>query len=194
MTSSLVFNARYPHTPEQVWQALTHPKALATWLMENNFEPYVGRRFQFKEASLPGLETVIDCEVIALEPPRRLVYTWRTRAMPIPSLVTWMLMPIDGGGTQLQLRHSGLTKAGSALNAVSLIRPRPAQAQQPWHRPLAQLTVPAALPDQVHTERADPCTLLGLTFEVDWQHRLQEALPAALAQLMTASQESVRGI
>ncbi|MEM8809631.1 MAG: SRPBCC domain-containing protein [Cyanobacteria bacterium P01_G01_bin.38] len=183
MTSTLVFNARYPHSPERVWQALTHPHALAAWLMENNFEACVGHRFQFKEPSLPGLETVIDCEVIALEPPTRLVYTWQANGMSVPSVVTWMLMPVDGG-TQLQLCHSGLTAAASPLNAVSLLQRHGSQAQQHWDRPRAQLTVPNFPSRQNTAQSVNPHVLLGINFEDEWAHRLNEALPKVLDQLV----------
>jgi hypothetical protein len=43
--------------------------------MENNFEPCLGDQFQFWDRSLPGLDIAIDCQVIALEAPKRLVYT-----------------------------------------------------------------------------------------------------------------------
>ena len=182
MTSALVFKARYPHAPEQVWRALTHPKALAAWLMDNNFEPRVGHHFQFKEASLPGFETVIDCEVIALEPPTRLVYTWQASGMPIPSLVTWVLTPIEGG-TQLQLHHSGLTSAASSLHPVSLLQKQlHGSVQHQSSSPYALLTVPQV---QVHqlSGAVTPQALLGMAFEDEWNHRLNEVLPRVLSQL-----------
>ena len=44
----------YPYQPQRVWEVLTDSRALAAWLMENNFEPKVGHRFQFKHTALPG--------------------------------------------------------------------------------------------------------------------------------------------
>ena len=187
MTSTLVFKAQYPHAPERVWQALTHPKALATWLMDNNFEPYVGHHFQFKEASLPGLETVIDCEVIALEPPTRLVYTWQASGMPTPSLVTWMLTPIEGG-TQLHLHHSGLTPAASPLNPASLLQKQWSGSQLQSQSPIPQalLTIPSPQAQLDTAGTVLPEALLGMMFEAEWNHRLHEALPRVLTQLMNA--------
>ncbi|MEO0988974.1 MAG: SRPBCC domain-containing protein [Cyanobacteria bacterium J06639_14] len=187
MMSKLVCNARYPHPPERVWQALTHPKALATWMMDNNFEPSVGHRFQFKETSLPGLNTVIDCEVIALEPPRRLVYTWQTEGMPTPSLVTWTLTPIEDG-TQLQMHHSGLTQAAIPLQPTS---PLPQEwhgspEKQVWHQPQVRLAIPPhSLQSQPETAGSvEPHALLQMTFEHEWNHRLNELLPKVLDQLV----------
>ncbi|KAF3889806.1 MULTISPECIES: SRPBCC family protein [Nostocales] len=94
----------YPYPPEKVWQVLTNRRALAAWLMENNFEPRVGHKFQFQDSTLPGLNESIDCEVIELDEPNRLSYTWQDRFMSRPSTVTWILEPQEGG-TQLRLEH-----------------------------------------------------------------------------------------
>ena len=187
MTSALVFKTTYPHAPEQVWQALTHPKALAAWLMDNDFEPSVGHHFQFKDASLPGLETVIDCEVIALEPPTRLVYTWQASSMPTPSLVTWMLIPIEGG-TQLQLHHSGLTTMALPFNPTSMLMQPGHQPQQQGQASNAQalltLSMPQAYPDFASSVTTG--SLLEMVFADEWKHRLHQALPEVLVQLVKA--------
>lgn len=94
----------YPHAPERVWQVLTDRRALAAWMMENNFEPRVGHRFQFYSQPLPGLKTLIQCEVVELEEPTRLVYTWQDASTTQPSLVVWTLTTV-AGGTQLRIKH-----------------------------------------------------------------------------------------
>jgi uncharacterized protein YndB with AHSA1/START domain len=96
----------YPHPPERVWQAIANRRALAAWLMDNDFEPRLGHKFRFQTQPLPGLEGTIHCEVIELEEPRRLSYTWRGGNLSKHSIVTWTLEPVDGG-TQLQLEHKG---------------------------------------------------------------------------------------
>ncbi len=187
MTLALTFEARYPHVPEQVWRALTQPQALATWLMENNFEPYVGHCFQFRETTLPGLEIVIDCQVVALEPPKRLVYTWQTPGMLVPSMVTWTLTPIEGG-TQLRLHHTGLTKAESALHPASFLQK---QRPQPQVHPSSQTTsaLSAMVGDSFRQDSVGAVALEPVSqalFEPDWHHRLTESLPQALAPPVTA--------
>ena len=49
----------YSHPPERVWLLLTNRRALAAWLMENDFEPRVGCKFSFYSQSLPGIDTSI---------------------------------------------------------------------------------------------------------------------------------------
>jgi len=36
-----------PPPPEKVWRALTQDPLIEEWLMQNDFEPVVGRRFNF---------------------------------------------------------------------------------------------------------------------------------------------------
>ena len=51
--AELLFEVTYPHSPERVWRALTDPKALAAWLMPNDFAPVVGHRFTFRAPQAP---------------------------------------------------------------------------------------------------------------------------------------------
>lgn len=198
MTSSLVLNERYPHTPEQVWQALTNPKSLSVWLMDNNFEPCVGHRFQFQGTSLPGmtsgLKAVVNCEVIALEPPSRLVYTWQAPGMSVPSIVTWLLTPIEGG-TQLRLHHSGMNKS-SGVNknrtegVASLLGARSCTPMQTYQYRTQQRQAPSSMLgcSDICLQPIDsvvaPMTFLEMAAEDEWRQRLQEALPCFLNQLV----------
>src|SRR4028119_302929 len=97
----------YPYPPERLWQVLTNRRALAAWLMDNDFEPRVGHKFRFHPDPQQGWEEAIHCEVIELNEPRSLSYTWRGGFMGKSTIVTWTLLPVDGG-TQLQLEHKGL--------------------------------------------------------------------------------------
>jgi uncharacterized protein YndB with AHSA1/START domain len=38
----------YPFPPERVFQSLTDPALLTQWLMENDFQPRLGHKFQFR--------------------------------------------------------------------------------------------------------------------------------------------------
>jgi len=64
----------------------------------------VGRRFQFRADPVPNWNGVIDCEVLAIEPLKRLSYSWGS--MGLESVVLFTLTPADGG-TQLRMEHSG---------------------------------------------------------------------------------------
>ena len=77
MKRDLAFEVVYPHPVERVWRALTDRAALAEWPMANDFEPRVGHRFQFRTRPAPGFDGIVRCEVVTLEEPRRLAYTWQ---------------------------------------------------------------------------------------------------------------------
>jgi uncharacterized protein YndB with AHSA1/START domain len=95
MRRDLHFEIDYPHPPEKVWQALTDPVAIAEWLMPNNFEPQAGHKFQFRTHPAPGFNGIIDSEVVEVDPPRRLVYTWSSGKLN--TLVIWTLQATKNG-------------------------------------------------------------------------------------------------
>ena len=55
MQRDIVHEWFYRHPPEKVWDFLTRPELLATWLMESDISPEVGRQFRFKTKSRPGV-------------------------------------------------------------------------------------------------------------------------------------------
>jgi uncharacterized protein YndB with AHSA1/START domain len=104
MKRDLHFENVYPHPLEQVWAALTDSAALSQWLMPNDFEPRVGHRFRFRTKPAPGFDGIVDCEVLEVEPPHRLVYSWKGGG--VDTLLTWTLRA-DPRGTHLRLDHTG---------------------------------------------------------------------------------------
>ena len=101
---SLVVEREMPHPPGKIWRALTQGALIEEWLMTNDFEPVVGHRFSFRATPAPNWNGVIDCEVLEVEPPARLSYSWGTLGME--SVVAWTLTPSDGG-TYLRMEQSG---------------------------------------------------------------------------------------
>jgi uncharacterized protein YndB with AHSA1/START domain len=98
----VVHEARYPHPPERVWRALTDRAELAVWLMGNDFEAREGARF-FLDSS-PEMEP-FECEVLELDPPRRMRQQWIIRGAP--TTVTYELRA-DGADTVLRVEHDEL--------------------------------------------------------------------------------------
>ncbi len=45
---TLVIEKEFTHPPEKLWRALTQPHLIAEWLMQNDFEPTVGRDFKLR--------------------------------------------------------------------------------------------------------------------------------------------------
>ncbi len=105
-TRSLIVERVFPHPPEKLWRALTESRVLAQWMMNNDFEPEPGRRFQFRADPMPNWNGIVDCEVLVVEPQRRLSYNWGVGSGELQWLVEWTLTPVDGG-THLRMEQSG---------------------------------------------------------------------------------------
>jgi uncharacterized protein YndB with AHSA1/START domain/catechol 2,3-dioxygenase-like lactoylglutathione lyase family enzyme len=113
---AIIHDVVYPHPIERVWRALTTSEALAEWLMPNDFAPEVGHRFTFRTGPEQGWNGVVDCQVMELDPPHRVSYTWRGGILP-ETRVTFTLEPI-GQQTRLRLEHTGFAAGGGAAQTV----------------------------------------------------------------------------
>jgi uncharacterized protein YndB with AHSA1/START domain len=116
-TQSIVVEYALPSAPEKVWRALTEPALLSSWLMENDIRPVVGHHFTFRAQPLAGWDGMVHCEVLEVEPYRRLSYSWRGGSDKVEgyggrlnTVVTWTLTGTESGGTLLRLEHSGFTE------------------------------------------------------------------------------------
>jgi uncharacterized protein YndB with AHSA1/START domain len=109
-TRSIVVERVMPHSPENIWRALTQAPLIEEWLMRNDFQPVVGHRFNFRATPMGGWNGVADCEVLVLEPPRRLAWSQNASgeqaADGLRSVVTWTLTPVEGG-THVRMEHAG---------------------------------------------------------------------------------------
>lgn len=103
----------YPHPPRDVWTAITDTHAIAEWLMPNDFKPAVGHRFTFQTDWNPVCgKVLVECEVLELDPERRMVWTWvrvQKNGTRSPTRLTWTLTP-EGPGTRLTLEHEGVER------------------------------------------------------------------------------------
>lgn len=111
----------FAHPPERVWQALTDPKALAQWLLPTTFQPKLGHRFRFTRVAENGKRQKVRCQIVELDAPRHLAYTWQAEGEDAPALVTWTLEAI-AEGTRLRLEHTGL-QTSCAYHAKSVSFP-----------------------------------------------------------------------
>jgi uncharacterized protein YndB with AHSA1/START domain len=103
-TRTVVIERVFPHPPEKLWRALTENALIAQWLMKNDFEPVVGRTFQFRSDPVPNWDGVIDGDVLIVDHLKRLSYTWGS--LGLESVVLWTLTPAEGG-THVRMEHSG---------------------------------------------------------------------------------------
>ena len=101
---SVVVEREFPFPPEKIWRALTQPHLIEEWLMKNDLEAVVGHRFNLRGNPQPGLNIVVDCQVLVVEPNKTLSYTWA--AYGLESVVTWTLTPTSTG-THVRMEQSG---------------------------------------------------------------------------------------
>lgn len=111
-------------TPEELWRALTDgaitPRYVYGTAVESTWEPGAPYRY-----ATPDGNTMVQGEVLAAEPPRRLVISWQSLWDPTPSAVsrvTWEIEPA-GAACKLTVIHEGLTEeeAGGFADAWALI-------------------------------------------------------------------------
>ncbi len=107
----------FPHPVAKVWQVLTDPDLVPRWTSTGQggrpegFTPVAGTKFRFVAKPVAGWRGVVDCEVLEVEAPHLLRYTWVGDAGEKPSLVTYHLAE-QAGGTRLTWEHSGFTGVG----------------------------------------------------------------------------------
>lgn len=115
MSLALSLDFQYKTSMEKLWSALTDPNKLAKWVcnihtglpMENDFKAVVGHRFQFRTQPTEWWNGVIDGEVIVVDEPNRLSYTWASGGEK--HTVTWTLQDLGGGKVNLHLDQTGFT-------------------------------------------------------------------------------------
>src|ERR1700682_698517 len=115
---SLVVEREMPHPPEKIWRALTQGPLIEEWLMKNDFQPGGGHRVNFRATPLAQWNGVTDCEVLIVEPNKRLSYSWNAAgeeaANGLKSVVTWTLTPTKGG-THVRMEQSGFRAEDEAF-------------------------------------------------------------------------------
>lgn len=109
-TRSLVIEREMPHPPEKIWRAVTQGPLIEAWLMKNDFQPVVGHKFNFRSTPMPHWNGIVDCEVLVVDPLKRLSYSWNVpggeATEGLRTVVTWTLTPTEGG-VLVRMEQSG---------------------------------------------------------------------------------------
>lgn len=106
-TGSLSLDFDLPHKPEKVWRALTEPALLSEWLLPAiGFQLAPGTAFSFKTQPAGGFDGTVNCQLLEVEPLRKLSFSWVVGTMEIDTVVTFTLTP-TAEGTRLSLVHTG---------------------------------------------------------------------------------------
>ena len=101
------------HAPELVWKTLTTAELIGQWLMPNDFEAVVGKKFNFRTKPMGDWDGVVHCEVLEIIENHRLVYSWKGGSSEnskygsqLDTTVTWTLVAVEAG-TRLKMVHAG---------------------------------------------------------------------------------------
>jgi len=100
-------------TPERVFQAISSDEITGWWMRPGVFDTRewtgdlrAGGRWRAAGVTR-GQPYVQEGEFLEIDSPRRLVHSWDRAGTPdVPSAVTYLLEPVEGG-TRLTLRHTG---------------------------------------------------------------------------------------
>jgi uncharacterized protein YndB with AHSA1/START domain len=115
--------------PERVFRAIVDRGQALQWgsnkmfqVIEWNLEPRPGGKWNFVSVH-PGnpKRNEHHGEVLEIDPPRLLVYTWFASWHPDPSVETIVRYELTAvaGGTQLKVTHTGLAKLTGAQKSYS---------------------------------------------------------------------------
>jgi uncharacterized protein YndB with AHSA1/START domain len=110
----------YPYPVPTVWRVLTEPALVARWTTTGQggrpegFAPTVGTRFRFVAKPTLGWRGIVDCEVLEVDAPHRLRYTWVGDEGGPATFVTYDLTP-QAGGTRFTWEHTGFTGPGGFM-------------------------------------------------------------------------------
>jgi uncharacterized protein YndB with AHSA1/START domain len=107
-----------PHPVDRVWAALTDPRLLGSWLMENDFAPKLHHQFTFHMKPQRGWDGITHCEVIELDAPRRVAYTYRGEATGEKTLACATSVGMVSENVDLKLRKAAGRGVFTRLDTV----------------------------------------------------------------------------
>lgn len=107
MSLALTLDFQYQTTIEKLWAAVTDSDKLEKWVLKNNFKPIVGYKFQFRAEPNEYWDGVIDGEVLLVDEPNKLSYTWAVGEEK--HTVVWTLQDLGDGKVNLHLDQTGFS-------------------------------------------------------------------------------------
>lgn len=108
----------YSYPIEEVWAVLTEPGLVAEWTTTGQggrpegFAPIPGTKFRFVGKPTMGWSGVVYCEVIAVEAPHSMHYTWKGDEDTDDVTDVTYLLEETPDGTRFTWHHTGFTGVG----------------------------------------------------------------------------------
>lgn len=107
-TKPLIVERSYNAPIERVWKAITDKDQMKEWYFElEEFKPEKGFKFRFTGGD-ENVQYLHECEVIVVDPPNKLSYSWTYPELSGYSVVTFELFSEGATKTRLRLSHDGI--------------------------------------------------------------------------------------
>jgi uncharacterized protein YndB with AHSA1/START domain len=109
-TATQVYEVFVKATPEQVWDAITRPEWTERYFYGTRAEYDLRRGGAFRSVGAESGDAMVDGEVLEVDPPRKLVQTWRflyDEQLTAEGFtrVTWEIGEVEHGVTKLTVIH-----------------------------------------------------------------------------------------
>jgi uncharacterized protein YndB with AHSA1/START domain len=110
-----VITREYPYPIQEVWAAVTDPELVAQWTTTgqggrpDGFVPIAGTQFRFLARPTIGWAGIVYCEVISVDAPHAMHYTWKGEQESHEFSDVRYLLEETSGGTRFTWSHTGFT-------------------------------------------------------------------------------------
>ncbi|MFF0264051.1 SRPBCC domain-containing protein [Kribbella sp. NPDC004536] len=120
----------YDYPIDEVWTVLTDPAYVAQWTTTgqggrpDGFAAVPGTKFRFIGKPTIGWAGIVYCEVVAVDAPRSMHYTWRGDQDSDDITDVNYLLEETTGGTRVTWTHTGFTGIGGFAMSLLLAKVR----------------------------------------------------------------------
>lgn len=116
MKPDVLLDFQFTSSIEEVWNALTDSDTLAKWIWKNDFKAVVGHKFQFRAEPNEWWDGIVNGEVLEVEEPHKLTYTWVSAGES--TTVTWTLEKGSDGTCHLHFEQTGFSEETKATKGA----------------------------------------------------------------------------
>ncbi|PID21479.1 ATPase [Sporosarcina sp. P3] len=114
--ADITVDFQFSSSIEEVWKALTDSEMLAKWIWKNDFTPVIGEKFQFRSEPNEWWDGIIHGEVLEVEEPHILSYTWASAGET--TTITWTLSTNSNSATHVYFEQTGFSKETKATKGA----------------------------------------------------------------------------
>ncbi|ARF16278.1 SRPBCC family protein [Sporosarcina ureae] len=114
--ADITVDFQFSSSIEEVWKALTDSEMLAKWIWKNDFAPVIGEKFQFRSEPNEWWDGIIHGEVLEVEEPHILSYTWASAGET--TTITWTLSTSSNGATHVYFEQTGFSEETKATKGA----------------------------------------------------------------------------